>query len=154
MAISRVLPRKAGADGIQPGSPNGHKLQGQLCFYRGWGWGWASKPSSSYLFLLPMATELDKRTRTLDTQPILLSHLGGQPLSQELGREQREVGPCRHFCSGWGEPRGSRAAEPRPLFLQGRGLHGRRDGIRAKIRFTNEAHGRSNFAITHSLLCN
>lgn len=59
-----------------------------------------------------------------------------QTLLQQLGRAQGKQG----------------AAEPRPLLLQGRGRPERRDGIRAKIRFTNEAHGRSDFAITHSLL--
>lgn len=61
-----------------------------------------------------------------------------QTCLQQLGTAQRKQG----------------AAGPRSLLLQARGHPGRRDGIRAKIRFTNEAHGRSNFAITHSLLCN
>lgn len=56
-------------------------------------------------------------------------------LLQQLGRAQGKQG----------------AAEPRTLLLQGRGRPGKRDRIRSKIRFTNEAHGRSNFAITHSL---
>ena len=49
-------------------------------------------------------------------------------------------------------PREAGAAGHRPLLLQGREHPGRRDGITAKIRFTNEAHGRSNFAVTHSPL--
>lgn len=58
-------------------------------------------------FLLLMVSELAK-----DTDPGHLTNSSvssrGQPLSQELGRQQRRVGPCRLFCSNWGEPKGSR----------------------------------------------
>lgn len=105
-------------------------------------------------FLLLMVSELDK-----DTDPGHLTNSSvssrGQPLSQGAGKAAETSGALQTLLQQLGRAQGKQgAAEHRPLFLQGRGRHGRRDGIRAKIRFTNEAHGRSNFAITHSLLCN
>ena len=153
------MPRELEADGKQTVSLNDHKLQCQLCLRREKSW----RPGDRQIPLpLPKAGESDKRTVTLGTQlvccltwcewgistgPFHIPPRGwegsgaGQGLvnlSAATGESPREAG------SSWAQA---------PLASGQRGPW-RRDGIKAKIKFTNEAHGRSNFAITHSLLSN
>lgn len=155
------------ADGKQTGSRNDRKLQGQLCLCTERG-ELEARRQTLFPFPLPRAGKPDKKDMILGIQPAYCLTwwgwvVGGRlPLGEatSLQGAGRAMEVCKALQTQTPLQQLERAqakqgaAGPRPLLLQGRGRPGRRDGIRAKIRFTNEAHGRSNFAITHSLLCN
>ena len=153
-----MLPGELEADGKQIGSLNDHKLQCQLCLFAAramsWRLGGKTAPPSP-------CPRQETATRGHRSGFLPVCYLTCWGWGTSIG--PNHVSPRIQVGGGAGEvpagpptasPREAGAAGYRPRLLQGRGRPGRRDGITAKIRFTNEAHGRSNFAITHSLLCN